>query len=473
MYGGIEQPLILNDRLFFVYDHPQTCPGVLEFAAELWVTDGSGTPQLLSAPIRHIEPLGWPFRDPGLIPFRDELVFTVRNRPEQLEAIGITDGTIAGTRYLPLECPHGNCDVHSLTAIDEQLIYVFADALWAEHADGSVARLTDEEVEISRGERNYFELTIALDDRLFFWANWEREREFGSPPGTLELWVSDGTAEGTHRIGEQLFHYPTRFTNVDGSIFFFSVVDPVSDGCPTNGSGCHLQLWKSDGTEEGTQPLDTNVTWREVGEVVTWNGLLVFDALRQTPQGDGTLQTEGGLWASDGTREGTRKLTDLALRDRPEMAWEQNFETYTRLFPSELTAFQDGVYFVHQTESQGREIWKTDGTPEGTQLDTDIYPGPASSTPRDLTVVDDTLFFSADDGIHGREIWAIEGNSDTALVGDIDRDGIVGFSDFLILSANFGNEGVGQEHGDVNEDHIVNLDDFFLLAENYGSRKLS
>lgn len=55
----------------------------------------------------------------------------------------------------------------------------------------------------------------------------------------------------------------------------------------------------------------------------------------------------------------------------------------------------DGLlYFVASTASSGNELWRSDGTPEGTYLLKDIVPGVDSSQPMDLTNVNGTLYFS-------------------------------------------------------------------------------
>src|SRR5688572_16235885 len=51
------------------------------------------------------------------------------------------------------------------------------------------------------------------------------------------------------------------------------------------------------------------------------------------------------------------------------------------------------AYFQASDESNGREFWRTDGTPEGTWLVKDLLPGPASSTFRELVAVGDTVYF--------------------------------------------------------------------------------
>ena len=50
----------------------------------------------------------------------------------------------------------------------------------------------------------------------------------------------------------------------------------------------------------------------------------------------------------------------------------------------------------------------------------DIRPGSSSSFPSNLTEVNGTLFFEANDGTNGRELWKSDGTSaGTVLVKDI------------------------------------------------------
>lgn len=58
-----------------------------------------------------------------------------------------------------------------------------------------------------------------------------------------------------------------------------------------------------------------------------------------------------------------------------------------------------------------------------------------------------------------------------SLVGDIDLDGAVGFSDFLILSANFGNSPADASQGDLDGDKSVGFSDFLLLSANFGAKQ--
>jgi ELWxxDGT repeat protein len=49
----------------------------------------------------------------------------------------------------------------------------------------------------------------------------------------------------------------------------------------------------------------------------------------------------------------------------------------------------------------GRELWRSDGTEEGTYLVKDILLGEGSSEPAMLTSASGRLYFVARDGVHG------------------------------------------------------------------------
>ena len=118
-------------------------------------------------------------------------------------------------------------------------------------------------------------------------------------------------------------------------------------------------------------------------------------------------------------------------------------------FSSEAHSFTESggtVFFVAEDLAHGFELWKTDGTPEGTVLVKDIFPGSTGSSPFYLTDVAGKLFFSAEDGVHGGELWMSDGTSaGTILVKDIRPgvissavQGIVEVGDTLYFEANDG-----------------------------------
>ena len=122
------------------------------------------------------------------------------------------------------------------------------------------------------------------------------------------------------------------------------------------------------------------------------------------------------LWRSDGAKSGTRMVKDINPgRDHSAPVFGPNEE--------ELTDVGKTLFFPANDGRHGQELWRTDGTKQGTKLVKDINPhGP--SHPRDLTAVGRTLFFTADDGDQGLELWRSDGTkAGTELVKDINPDG--------------------------------------------------
>jgi ELWxxDGT repeat protein len=73
---------------------------------------------------------------------------------------------------------------------------------------------------------------------------------------------------------------------------------------------------------------------------------------------------------------------------------------------------------------QGRELWKTDGSPSGTVIVKDIYPGsntgPYYNQGEKMAVINNNLFFVANDGISGDELWKTDGTAvNTLMIKDI------------------------------------------------------
>ncbi|MBF2085150.1 pre-peptidase C-terminal domain-containing protein [Thermoleptolyngbya sp. C42_A2020_037] len=80
---------------------------------------------------------------------------------------------------------------------------------------------------------------------------------------------------------------------------------------------------------------------------------------------------------------------------------------------SNLTVFNDKVYFVAETSSEGTELWVTDpaATLQVTALE--LVPGAGSSSPASLVVAGGTLYFTADNGTTGTELYRL--NETTGL----------------------------------------------------------
>ncbi len=87
-------------------------------------------------------------------------------------------------------------------------------------------------------------------------------------------------------------------------------------------------------------------------------------------------------------------------------------------------------YFAYNDGVHGIELWRSDGTSEGTALFCDLVPGGGSSSPRAFATVDGALWFAADTG-DGHEPWTSDGTTaGTYQVVDVDPAGSSDPSDF-------------------------------------------
>src|SRR6185295_7618218 len=110
------------------------------------------------------------------------------------------------------------------------------------------------------------------------------------------------------------------------------------------------------------------------------------------------------LFATDGTKVGTRRVADLNPNlqsnpyfhpDSPELGPEQ---VGVGSDPSDLVRAGTHVFFVADDGRTGRELWITNGTHRGTRRVVDLAPGPAGSTPHHLVAVGDVVYFFAAHG---------------------------------------------------------------------------
>jgi ELWxxDGT repeat protein len=111
--------------------------------------------------------------------------------------------------------------------------------------------------------------------------------------------------------------------------------------------------------------------------------------------GDATHGVE--LWRSDGTAEGTVRLTDVC----PGRC-DSN--------PSEIEVAGGRIFFLADDGVSGRELWQSDGTPGSERRVRDLCPGPCSANPAKLAALDDPLLFLAT-GADGRQrqLWRSNG----------------------------------------------------------------
>jgi ELWxxDGT repeat protein len=110
------------------------------------------------------------------------------------------------------------------------------------------------------------------------------------------------------------------------------------------------------------------------------------------------------LWKSDGTVEGTGMVKDI----RPAHPLDPD---YIGSHPSSFINVNGTLYFTAEHPDYGRELWRSDGTEVGTVLVKDIVPGPTRSYVSNMTNVDGTLFFVAEDCL-----WKTDGTEHGTVI---------------------------------------------------------
>ncbi|GAB4013567.1 hypothetical protein GCM10028808_33070 [Spirosoma migulaei] len=128
------------------------------------------------------------------------------------------------------------------------------------------------------------------------------------------------------------------------------------------------------------------------------------------------------LWRTDGTSSGTIQLTNFAPGSN-----EGPFGSmFSDRWSTSDHSFTNIAYFPIYTNAEGGELWRSDGTPGGTYLLKDINPGPNgsglgayngtgnpnnTSGPLEIRTVNGTTYFFANDGTNGLELWKTDGTA--------------------------------------------------------------
>ena len=417
----------LNDKLIFAAND-----GV--HGNELWISDGTEEGTNL---IRDVNTIGDSYID-ELTKVGDNLYFTARTEVDDDPKLWLTDGTNTGTNMVPI--PEGLIlSSPKYLAEYDGAVYFFIENDGIYKSDGTATGTLFIKPTIGKnmvclddmlygdskpgfwksdgttaGSNNItnnagFNQIISVDNLLYLNSSHGLFKSDGTESGTellmtyefsdglasinnlvyfttkeydstKSLFSTDGTTQGTIRVKEM------RASNLTavGNTLFCSGSDNMNNP--------DIELWKSDGTNTGTilvknLNLSAGSTPKGLTDI---NGTLYFIA------DDGIHGLE--LWRSDGTEEGTIMIKDI--NSGPGNSFSSNPDSII-----ELVAIDTLVFFTANDGVNGYELWKSDGTEDGTVMVNDIN-STGSSYPKHLTIVGQTIFYTAYEEIHGRELWA-------------------------------------------------------------------
>ncbi len=346
-----------------------------------------------------------------------------------------SDGTVRGTLEVSDFPENENSYVNNLTSVGNLLFFTARDdihgnELWK--SDGTTAgtvMVKDINTDYA-GMRSYgyylppVFLTRSsnpsnltnIGGTLYFIANDTRN--------SIQLWKSDGTADGTIMLSDvdyiqnSLSFSPSNFTNVDGTIYFFA-----------NDSSAYQSLWKTDGTPAGTVMVaDFHSNILPNDGLISAGGKLFFTAY--------SSMVGQQLWTTDGTASGTVALAVIS----PDP------------FFLGATVLNDSLLFTVYDGANDSALWTTDGTLGGTvklaDFNTDL--GENTIDLGESVNLNGTLLFTADDSVHGDELWKTDGTAaGTAMVVDINPgvngsfpSGLTDTNNTLFFWANDGIHGI-------------------------------
>lgn len=211
----------------------------------------------------------------------------------------------------------------------------------------------------------------------------------------LRLFVSDGTPDGTHLVGEESLATMPRgvrwLHSAGGSLWLLA----------GEGWSADTELWKSDGTARGTALV---TRFPESGSGVRVLGSVGSTLLLAVK--DGQHGTE--LWRSDGTASGTILVKDIAPGSASsfQLGASGDIPWYVP-WPVPI-ATRDHLHFLADDGVHGQAIWRTDGTAAGTRRVGNFSLRDTSLYWSKWAAIDDRLVFAAS-ADEGGGLWVTSG----------------------------------------------------------------
>lgn len=320
----------------------------------------------------------------GIVTPSDKLLFNATNIQYGNDELFISDGTAAGTHLVKDidSGSNGSYPAH-FANLKNETYFIAANSPDIKHQSGNQIYRLWKSNGTNAGtklisipgfdyENGYVDNMIATNNLLYIVS-------FNYDSYEYEIWRSDGTSAGSYLLQSLPTSYSVIMVPI-GDTLFFNYYD---------NNTAKDELWLTLGTVDNTKLVSDKIT--NSTDYVAYNAKLYF-----------TEAYYGGLWTSDGTKAGTQKIKNVTVDyNFPMMA------TKGKLF------FYAGDSFY----GYGDELWATDGTAQGTKMVKDINKGNNSSIYyayylNNLTAaIDSTLYFVAIDNTYLPQIWKSDGTA--------------------------------------------------------------
>ncbi len=364
--------------------------GTLYFAASggLYKSDGTGPGTTLVK--------SFSAAPTGMIAVNGTLYFAAGEPGTGVE-LWKSNGTAAGTTLVKdINAGTGSSSPGSLANLNGTVLFAATDEahgreLWKSNGTSAGTTLvadiypgTSADPESSGPHNsNPGELT-ALGGKVYFAAE---NADFGREP-----WASDGTPEGTQLVEDLLYitepdnivsSSPHRFMVVNNALYFVATAElnPVE------------RIYRLDDPATGLSDVGGANPIRyyapaQVTDILPVNGILYYGTYSFTPSAGASV----GLRRLDGS-------SDQFIR---------GFRTEEGYGDGAITEFANvngTLYFRADDGRTGSEVWRSNGTIEGTVVLPEVNPGAGGASPADLFGIGKVLYFTSSYGTGTPSLW--------------------------------------------------------------------
>ncbi len=237
------------------------------------------------------------------------------------------------------------------------------------------------------------------------------------PTHGTELWATDGTTGGTFMLKDIDPGSTGGFIEHANGTSDLTTLRPAGSKMVFLGDdgATGQELWVTDGTSDGTfllKDIRAGSQPSNPGFFASFGDKQLFTAIDGVHLADNDGFTGQELWITDGTVAGTKVLADL----NPDLFSSGSPRNFTDLGASGRAVFSAAV------GTPGRELWVTDGTAAGTVLLKDINPaafaGSDPSKPVPVGTTGSAVFAATNaatqhqspfGGQLGTELWVTDG----------------------------------------------------------------
>lgn len=311
-----------------------------------------------------------------------------------------SDGTSEGTYALLSGSGIGGTDISSQCiefnnelyfVISDDYIFGYGSSVGIMKTDGTVANTVPVKAILVGGTWLIdYDDVIAINNKLYF-------SFFEVDYNRLFIWESDGTESGTKLIydvsGDTYFSTSNLYSDGDHLIF-----------CGKNENG-------------GTSLIRMNLQdysldfIKELQGVITFPGYFVYPEsvgkIREINDGKIFITVPGMIPQYEGWISG---LTESSTIRVPIL------DDYVTYLYDDILVFKDKFYLSKNSPENGRELWVSDGTAEGTILFEDIDNTMGGLAGTHLWDLGNKFVFIADDGIHGKELHVNNMGTENAVI---------------------------------------------------------